>query len=62
MKIELSVSEASLLLEIVRDWKKTRPYRSVEGTILNGIANKIHDSVYQSSASLKSSSLTEASK
>ncbi len=49
MKIELSISEASLLMEVIRDWQKTKVAVSIEHGILNGIKNKFYDGIYHSS-------------
>jgi len=44
MKIDLTVEEVPLLMELIQDWKKTHIYNKKEVELLNGIVKKIYDS------------------
>ncbi len=44
MKIELSVHETALLMELIQNWKTHRSYHMDEIDVINGIAKKIYQS------------------
>ena len=44
MKIELSIQETALLMELMQNWKTHRPYHTDEIDIINGIVEKIYHS------------------